>query len=170
MARVELRTCARNGSARPRPSRRRSRDRGWRVRGGAGAVGLRQVDDAADARGHLPADRRRHHVRRRAGQRRRGARPQRRHRVPVLRALSEHDGAATTSCSRLRFKTSNAARPSAARARSPRSSASTRCSTGGRASSRAASSNALRSRARWSSGRTCCCSTSRCRTSTRRCG
>ena len=36
---------------------------------------------------------RRDHVRRRAGQRRRGARPQCRHRVPVLRALSEHDGA-----------------------------------------------------------------------------
>ena len=35
------------------------------------------------------------------------------------------------------------------------------------ANSPAASNNAWRSPGRWSSGRTCCCSTSRCRTSTR---
>src|SRR5216684_3082476 len=38
---------------------RRSRNRGWRVRGGAGAVRLRQNDDADDARGYIPADERR---------------------------------------------------------------------------------------------------------------
>ena len=116
--------------------------------------------------GIYAAERRRHPVRRRAGQRGRGARPQRRHRLPVLRALSAHDRAREHRCSRCASRTSNGARPSAARARSPRWCRSTSCSTGGRASCPAASSSASRSPARWSRSRSCCCSTSRCRIST----
>ena len=71
----------------------------------------------------------------------------------------------------LRFKKVERAEARAAgRARSRRWCGSTRCSTGGRASSRAASSSGWRWPARWSSDRSCCCSTSRFRISTRRCG
>ena len=134
-----------------------------------GPVGLRQDDDAADARRHLQPDRGRDRVRRRAGERRRSARPQRRHRVPVLRALSEHERArehhVPAAVQEGRTRGGGDARPRDRRAGAHRRSSS----TGGRRSSPAASSSAWRSPARSSSGRTSCCSTSRCRISTRRC-
>ncbi len=74
---------------------------------------LRQVDDAVHAGRHLRADRRRDPLRRRGGQRGRGARPECRHRLPVLRALSKHDGAGQHPLSAAASRTS--ARHEAAR-------------------------------------------------------
>ena len=69
---------------------------------------------------------RRHRLRRRARQRRRGARAQRRHRVPVVRALPEHDRAREHHVPAALQEGRARARRSAARARSPRWCASTR--------------------------------------------
>ena len=113
---------------------------------------------------------RRHHVRRRAGQRRRSARPQRRHRLPVLRALSEHVGA------RERHVPVALQDGRADRGRAPR--AGDRRAGAHRRAARPAAEPALRRPAAargarpgaGQAARTCCCSTSRCRTSTRGCG
>ena len=113
-------------------------------------------------RGAIAHGRRRHHARR-------AARSRHRHGVPELRALSAPDGARQP---RLRSQDAQDAqgRDRAAHRRGggdarPRR----RCSIAGRRSSRAGSGSAWRWGARWCGGPRCSSSTSRCRTSTRRC-
>ena len=134
MARIELRSDRQALGARPsRSSRTDLAIERWRVRGDPRAVRLRQVDDPVHARRHLRAERRRHPVRRRACQRGRGARPQRRHRVPVLRALSAHDRARQHPVPAALQEGRRATRPSGGRRRSPSWCRSRSCSTAGRA-------------------------------------
>ena len=113
-------------------------------------------------------DRRQGGVRQRGDQPDAGAAPAR-HRVPVLRGVAAHDGRRER-----RLSAEGAQRPQgrAARARRRRcwtSSAWAPGSNARRPSSPAASSSASRWRARWCTSRGWCCSTSRCRTSTRSC-
>ena len=131
MAGIELerRRQALGGGHRRRADR--PRDRRRRVRRHPRAVGLRQVDDAVHARRHLRAERGRDPVRRRGGQRGRGARPQRRHRLPVLRALSAHDGAGEHPLSAALQAHAARRRPSARAEDGRASSRSRTCSTGG---------------------------------------
>ena len=69
------------------------RHRRRRVHGAGRAVGLRQVDAAADARGPRGDQRRHDRDRRQGRQRRRVEGPRHRDGVPELRALPAHDGA-----------------------------------------------------------------------------
>ena len=80
-------------------------------------------------------------------------------RLPGVRAVPAHDRARRTSPSAAARR---ARRPSCSSA-----SASPTSPASARAGSRAASASASRSRARWRATRGCCCSTSRCRRSTR---
>ena len=171
MARVELRDlldAKRWGEAVARRADLDLLDRGRRVRGGAGAVGLRQIDHALHARGIYSRPAARSASTARAVNDVEAQRPQRRHRLPVLCALSAHDGAPEHYVP-LALQARSTKRGRAPRARSPRLVRIDGCSTGGPASFRAASSNGSRSPARWSSSRNCSCSTSRCPTSTPRC-
>ncbi len=140
-----------------------------RARHAARALRLRQDDHAADGRGPRAGDERAHRDRRHRRHAARGERARRQHGVPVVRAVSAHDGAAErllrAAVDVLRQGEGARARAREARDAGPRRARRAAC----RRSSPAASSSASRWRARWCSSRPCCCSTSRCRTSTRSC-
>ena len=105
-----------------------------------------------------------------ARQRGRGARPQCRHRLPVLCALPAHDGARQHPLSRCASRTS-AADEAARRVDGDGAAGPGRGAArpAARRNCRAASSSASRWPAPSSRSRSCCSSTSRCRTSTPRC-
>ena len=132
-------------------------------------VGLRQVHAAPDARRLRRADLGPHPARR-AGSARHPALPASgQHDVPVLRAVSAHDGRGQH---RLRPQAGGHAQGPTSRRGSRRCcawSSSSSSPSASRTSSRAASASAWRSPARSPSGRRCCCSTSRSARSTRSC-
>ena len=149
----------------PRPRRR-----GRRVHRAARPLRLRQVHAAQ--RHRRPArHRRRADLDRRAQRHLGGAEgPRHRHGVPVLRALSAHDGRKGTCPSACKMPRVPKRGDRAARRRGRASCCrSSRCWTGGRRSSPAASASASPSAARWCATSTCSCSTSRCPTSTPSC-
>ena len=133
-------------------------------------VRLRQDDAAAHHRRARDGRQRLDPLRRGGRHRPLAARPQRRLRLPALRALPPHDACSRTSpsacaCGSGSAPTIDAARPRAAApdpARGPRQ-------PGARRSSPAASASASRWRARSRRRRRCCCSTSRSARSTPRC-
>ena len=160
---------------RPEALRRVRRGRGLQPRRREGrvrvvprAVRLRQDDDAPDDRGLRAADLRHDHDRRRGHHPRAAEPPQRRHGLPVLRAVPEHD---RRRQHRVRAEGPEAAARPDQEARRASSSRSSTCPTRAaatRTSSRAASSSASRWRAPSPSSPRSSSSTSRCPRSTPR--
>ena len=149
-----------------RRRRDRPRDRPRRVLHPARPVRVGEDDDAADGRGLRAAGRRQHPARRRGRVAAPAVRAAREHRVPGLRALPAHDGAAER---RVRADGEEGEEGRAACA--SRRARSRWCAWAGtvaasRRSSRAASASASRSRARSSTSRRCSSSTSRSARST----
>ena len=132
-----------------------------------GPVGLRQDDDASDARRLRGAHRGPHPARGRARRGRAAVRAQREHGLPELRALRPPGRRRATSPSASSERNGPKDEIERARRRRARAGRARRQRhTTGRASSRAASASASRWRARWSTARRCCSSTSRSARST----
>ena len=152
-----------------RGARREPRRRARRVRDAARAVGLRQDDDAADDRRLRAADGGRISLRRRRTSRTSPANQRNIGFVFQNYALFPHLSVFENVAYGLRVQ--RASRPPTSGAASPTCcswSALPATSSSSPRSCPAASSSASRWRARSSSGRACCCSTSRCRISTRK--